>query len=156
MKCRHVINSPGSSSLLVMSCSDVTSCSCGAWITNKMLPRRHSRQPSFPNTFNTSPNRWEDRTALKHTHAHTQKLKSCYSFWNSVFWLKNLFVASVQSNWTLKTTATWWGHSERPAESPAWPEQTCRQRSYRPLLLPLQRHGADKYKHENTVFKFTL
>lgn len=30
-----------------------------------MLPRRHSIQPSFPNTFNTSPNRWEDRSALK-------------------------------------------------------------------------------------------
>lgn len=72
MQCRHVINSPGSSSLLVMSCSDVTSCSCGAWITNKMLPRRHSRQPSFPNMFNTSPNRWEDRTALKHKHTHTE------------------------------------------------------------------------------------
>lgn len=59
--------SPGSSSLLVISCIDVTSLSCGAWMTNRMLPSTHSRQPNFPTTFNCSPNRWEERTALKNT-----------------------------------------------------------------------------------------
>lgn len=40
----------------------------------------------------------------------------------------------------LSATDTWWGHSELPEESPEWREQTCRQQSCKPLLLPLQWH----------------
>lgn len=67
---KPAVNPPGSSSLLVMSCSDVTSCSSGAWITKRMLPSRHSKQPNLPKTFSTSPSRWEDKIALKGKENH--------------------------------------------------------------------------------------
>lgn len=54
----------------------------------------------------------------------------------------------------LRAAATWWGHSELPAESPGWLERTCRQQSCRPLLLPLQRHQANTLKFIQILLSF--
>lgn len=141
---KQAINPPGSSSLLVMSCSDVTSCSSGAWITKRMLPSRHSKQPNFPITFSTSPSRWEDKIALK-----CKEKRARATLWVSTSVQLCLFL-----HYFLCAAGTWWGHSELPAESPEWLEQTCRQQSCRPLLLPLQRHQTNILKFTQILLSF--
>lgn len=141
MNCWTIL-SPGSSSLLVISCIDVTSLSCGAWMTNRMLPSTHSRQPNFPTTFNCSPSRWEERTALKNTDQ------------NDI--TKNISTCPQKTAAVGKCAATWWGHWALLGESPVWLAWTCRQQNYTPLRLPLQRQHTHKHAHRTDDHQSTF